>query len=103
MVSRILSFTLAAAWAATATPSLAWDNSDPSGPPPDDPAAYTTSGRAPARVSRELKHCDMMFADIPSSVESDDPSAYRIERGVTCSCHARALPMGHASKGGSSG
>ncbi len=100
IISRVLSFSLVAAWAATATPAFARDPSDPSGPPADDPAAWATTGRAPARVGKDLKRCDMMFADVPSGIIADDPTSYRIDRGVTCSCHACTLPMDHPGQSG---
>jgi hypothetical protein len=56
MVGRILSSALAAAWVATASPALAYYPSDPTGPSPDDPAAWTE--RAPARALAREKGDD---------------------------------------------
>jgi hypothetical protein len=49
MVGRILSSALAVAWVATASPAFANYTTDPTGPSPDDPAAWTAN-RAPARA-----------------------------------------------------
>lgn len=99
MISRVLSFTLVAAWVTAAVPARAYDPSDPAGPPPDDPAAYTTSPQRTARVGKDLKRCDMMFADASSGIVEDDPSTHRIDRGNACSCHACALPLDDSGKG----
>lgn len=53
MVRRILSSALAVACVAAASPALAYYPTDPTGPSPDDPAAWTAD-RAPARpLARE--------------------------------------------------
>lgn len=89
MLSRVLSVALAAAWTVAAVPAHAYDPADPSGPPPDDPAAWTQQG-ATTRVARDLKRCDMMFGYDASGLTADDPSAHATEPGLECSCDMRA-------------
>jgi hypothetical protein len=88
MLSRVLSVALAAAWVAAAVPAHAYDPADPSGPPPDDPAAWAQQP-ATTHVARDLKRCDMMFGYAASRLTADDP-AYATERGPECSCDMRA-------------
>ena len=116
MLSRILSGALAATWVAAATPAYAYDPSDPAGPPPDDPSAWTSEPgparvayersdpvspppddpsawsleSSPPRVAQSLKRCDMMFAVGISTLTPDDPTAFA-ERGIDeCSCKLKA-------------
>jgi hypothetical protein len=72
MVGRILSFALVAACVATASPALAYDPSDPSGPSPDDPGAWTAE-RAPGRATRDDRRCvtDMRGSNARPSSEKD--------------------------------
>ncbi len=86
MAHRILHWTLVAAWVAAAAAARAYDPSDPSGPPPDDPAAWSNQP-APRRVAQDLERCDMMYARDPA-LDADDPSAYRGNPDRQCVCEA---------------
>lgn len=114
MITRIVSFPVVAILFVAATPAGAYDPSDPTAPPPDDPAAYMTlpaSPRAsrsyarieaaalpaddaaafsslprPSHLAQDLKPCTMMFAYDASGVGADDPGAYAAARDRECSC-----------------
>lgn len=99
MLARILPFTAAAAWIAAAIPAHAYDPSDPAGPPPDDPAAWSSLPAAP-RTAPSVKTCAMMLGHDASAVSADDPGARDAQRHASCSCEmsacARPQPGGRS-------
>lgn len=91
VLRRTLSFVLATAWLALAAQARAWDPMDPSGPSPDDPAAWRQE-RGPTRLAQVLARCATTSEADPSNADGDDPSARRGggARGLDCSGLANA-------------
>jgi hypothetical protein len=88
MLTRILSFTLAAACFAAASPVHAYDP-DPAGPSPDDPSAWGRIGeRDAAPVPQGLQPC------APSARYVNAHSSYQSETGLDCRCDAAQAHRG---------